>query len=53
MINGDALHESLWKKMTPALSDRTGKDFDVWKEEIRQKFIELTGLGEIAKKLTC
>ncbi len=52
MINGDALHESLWKKMTPALSDRTGKDFGVWKEEIRQKFIELTGLDEIAKN-TC
>ena len=52
MINADIAHELLWKKMQPKLSDRTGKDFSVWKEEIRQKFIELTGLDEIAKN-TC
>ena len=49
MINSDLSHELLWKKMNPALSDRSGKDFSVWKEELRQKFIELTGVDEIAK----
>ena len=38
--------------MQPALSNRAGKDFSAWKEELRQKFIELTGLNEIAKN-TC
>ena len=49
MINSDLSHELLWKKMNPALSDRSGKDFSVWKEELRQKFIELTGVDEISK----
>ncbi|MBO5737305.1 MAG: acetylxylan esterase [Clostridia bacterium] len=49
MINADVSHELIWKKMRPILSDRTGKDFSVWKEEIRQKLIELTGLDKIAK----
>ena len=47
MINADIAHELLWKKMQPKLSDRMGKDFSVWKEEIRQKLIELTGLDKI------
>lgn len=49
MVNADLSHEMLWNQMKPILSDRTGKDFSIWKEELRQKFIELTGLDKIEK----
>ena len=49
MINADKAHELAWKKITPKLSNREGKDFSVWREELRQKLIELTGLDKIAQ----
>ena len=49
MINADIAHEKIWQNMRPVLSNREGKDYTVWREEIRQKLIELTGLEAIAK----
>lgn len=49
MINADLAHELLWKNMKPILSDRAGKEYTVWREELRQKFIELTGIDKIEK----
>ena len=49
MINADITHEKIWQNMRPVLSDRAGKDYTIWREEIRQKLIELTGIEAIEK----
>lgn len=48
-INGELVHDLLIEKMNPSLSYNEHADFTVWKEKVRQKFIELTGIDEIAK----
>lgn len=50
MVNPDLCHELLWKAMKPALSERKeGVSYKEWKEEIRAKFVALTGLDKIAQ----
>ncbi len=49
MINSDYNHELLVKKMTPRLSFDKNADFGAWKEQIREKFYELSGLDSIAE----
>ncbi len=47
-IKGDFCHQLLMKKK-PKLSFDESKDYSVWKKEIKEKFIELTGLDKIAE----
>lgn len=49
MINSDLCHELLVKKIRPKLSYSSKYDYVKWKTKIMEKFIELTGLDEIAK----
>ncbi|MBQ8685470.1 MAG: acetylxylan esterase [Clostridia bacterium] len=48
-INGELVHDLLIEKMLPALSYNENVDYAEWKESIREKFIELTGIDEIEK----
>ncbi|MBQ7373769.1 MAG: acetylxylan esterase [Clostridia bacterium] len=47
-INIDTLHENLLKNK-PILSFDENQDYSAWKEKIREKYVELLGLDEIAK----
>ena len=48
MINADLCHELLLKKMTPKLSNKKeDQSISEWKTEIKNKFVELTGLDKI------
>lgn len=50
MINPDLSHKLLWRAMKPSLSRRKdGASYNEWKEEIRAKFVQLTGLDKIAE----
>lgn len=46
VIKGDLCHKLL-SNQKPILSFDETKDFSVWKEQIREKFIELTGINNI------
>ena len=48
-IRGDLCHSTIIKNMKPLLSFDESKDFSVWKEEIKSKFSELIGYGNIEK----
>ena len=48
-IQGDLCHELLRKRNKPALSFDEKNDFNVWKAEIRDKFMELIGIKNIEK----
>ncbi len=45
--DGKLCHDLLTKSTTQKLGFDESKDFATWKEELREKFIELTGLREI------
>lgn len=47
-IKGELCHQLLMQE-NPMLSFDETKDYSVWKREIKEKFIELTGLNKIAK----
>lgn len=49
MINSDLCHELLVKKIQPRLQYSSKRDYATWKKEIKEKFMELTGLNEIAE----
>ena len=53
MINGDKCHDILLDVIKPRLSFDTFNtfqgDFSAWKQEIKDKFLSLTGLSEIEK----
>ncbi|MBQ3047243.1 MAG: acetylxylan esterase [Clostridia bacterium] len=46
--DGLLCHDILTEKMQPKLSYNKRKNYEKWKKEIREKFIELTGLDQIA-----
>lgn len=46
-INPDLGHERLARRMQPKLSYQKGTEYSKWKEVIREKFLELTGLNNI------
>ena len=48
-IIGTKGHETLYKNAAPRLAFQKERDFDAWREELRAKFIELTGLDVIAE----
>ena len=52
MINSDLCHELLVRKIQPKLRYSSKVDYAKWQEEIKEKFMELTGLTEISKN-TC
>lgn len=49
IVNSELGHDLLVEKMQPRLGFSTASDLGVWKEQIKEKFIELSGLDEIAK----
>ena len=49
MVNSDLCHELLVESIKQELAYRGQADFEGWKETLRQKFLELTGLVEIEK----
>ncbi len=46
--DGLVCHDLLTEKMQPKLSFNKRRNYEKWKKEIREKFIELTGLDDIA-----
>lgn len=48
-INSELCHDLLLTKMQPKLAYSQMVDYDEWKRELQAKFLELTGLDEIAK----
>ena len=48
-IIGTKGHEALYKNAAPRLAFQKDRDFDAWREELRAKFIVLTGLDVIAE----
>lgn len=52
MYNADLCHDILFQKLQPRLSQRkNGQSYEEWKREIKEKFIELTGINEIAQNV--
>ena len=49
MINGDLCHELLIEKTKPQLSFDKKSDYAAWKRQLKEKFIELSGLDLIAE----
>lgn len=48
-IVGTKGHEALCQSISPRLAFQKGRDLNAWREELRAKFIELTGLDVIAE----
>ncbi len=48
-IKGGLCHQLLTKKITPALTYDAGKEFYAWREEVKEKLLELSGINNIAK----
>ncbi len=48
VINPDLCHEILTKNMKPKFSFENCTDYNEWKKQLREKFIELTGIDLIA-----
>ena len=51
MINTELCHDLLLEKIQPKLGYANCADYSEWKETLRKKFIELTGLAEIEKNI--
>lgn len=49
IIDGRKCHDEIIKNMKPLLSYNDALDYTEWKKQIRDKFIELTGLDAIEK----
>ena len=48
-IRGDLCHQLLKENNTPQLSFKDDVDYVIWKEQLRNKFVELVGIKNIAK----
>ena len=48
-IQGDLCHSLLTKKIQPKLAFNDGMDFLAWKNEVREKLLELVGIDRIAE----
>ena len=48
-IQGDLCHRLLAESISPKLTFRGGEEYAAWREKVRGKFIELTGLDKIAR----
>ena len=51
-IKGDLCHQLLTAAVTPELTYKPENDYTTWRESIRKKLIELTGLDKIAANAT-
>ena len=52
MNNADLCHDILFQKLQPRLSQRkNGQSYEEWKRAIKEKFMELTGINEIAQNV--
>lgn len=49
IIDGRTCHDNLVKKMKPLLSYDAGANYGDWKEQVKNKLIELLGIDEIKK----
>ena len=49
MINEDLCHDKLFENINPKLKFSEGNDYAVWKEKIRNKYLQLLGINEIEK----
>ena len=49
MINGDLCHEILVGKTEQKLAFKNQKDLKAWKEQLKEKFIELSGFDLISQ----
>jgi cephalosporin-C deacetylase-like acetyl esterase len=49
IVNSELCHDLLVEKTLPKLSYSNAVEFETWKMQIKEKFIELSGLDEIAK----
>ncbi len=49
--DGILCHDLLTEGMQPSLAYHFGNDYDVWKKELKEKFIQLTGLDKIEKNV--
>ena len=47
VINNDIVHEKLMRKQ-PILRFDENADFDIWREQVREKYIDILGLDDIA-----
>ncbi len=48
-IKGDLCHQLLMKATTPKLTFDEGKDFNAWREQVKDKLFELAGIYNIQK----
>lgn len=46
-IEGDLCHTNISKNLKPILSFDENRDFNEWKKQIREKFLELTGVKRV------
>ncbi len=46
-IKGNLCHQLLTKKITPALTYKEGADFEAWRNQVKEKLFELTGIDNI------
>ena len=51
-INPHAIHDYIIQNSKPKLAFDESKDFNAWKKDLRQKFIELFGIDKI-KQYAC
>ena len=49
MIDAELNHRLIYENMKPSLSFSEDKDYESWRGEVREKFLELIGMGEIEK----
>ncbi len=48
-VDGNLIYDTLYGRMTPKLSYSADNDYDEWKEQVREKFIEKLGIDKIEK----
>ncbi|MBQ8685423.1 MAG: acetylxylan esterase [Clostridia bacterium] len=48
-IRGDLCHQLLKEKVKPVLSFDENKDYAAWKEEVKEKFLDLVGIENIRR----
>ncbi len=48
-IKGDLCHQLLTQKITPALTYKEGVSYGAWRNEVKEKLMELSGINNIKK----
>ena len=52
MIDGAKCHDSLVKRVKPILSFDENADYDCWKQQIKEKLIDLMGLDQVEENIS-